>query len=252
MIQLGEGQSALIPHILLVHDDDEPRRSLTLSLQQLGYRVSATDNPGEVLTLSTNDPPDLMLLDTDLPGMDGLKTLLQFERITSAPVIVLSAQRGGPGEVLALELGADDYIRKPCPLDVLLARVKTSLRRVQRGDITDDNHRGRVVVGDIVVDPTAHEVTLGGQRVPLSPREFDLLYVLASEIDRVVPLEKLLSRVWGPDYQGEPQVVYVHIRWLREKLEQDPSHPQRIITVRGIGYKLESQEHRPQAPRHAA
>jgi DNA-binding response OmpR family regulator len=182
-----------------------------------------------------------VILDIGLPGMDGLEALRQFEERLMVPVIFLSARHRELDQVLGLELGADDYITKPFDLDVLLARIKAVLRRSLRMP-----SRGNTAVvlraGDLTIDPTAHTVTLAGRAIELPPREFDLLYVLASEAGHVVSADNLLAQVWGPEYAGEPQVVYVHIRWLREKLEEDPQHPRRIVTVRGVGYKLERQD----------
>jgi len=153
----------------------------------------------------------------------------------TAPVIFVTARRRQLDEVLGLELGADDYITKPFDMDVLLARIKVVLRRAAPPPSTPPPP---LVIGDLVVDMAAHTVMLRGQPVELAPREFDLLAALAQEAGRVLSVEELLARVWGAEYTGEPQVVYVHIRWLREKLEDDPHAPQRIVTVRGVGYKL--------------
>jgi DNA-binding response OmpR family regulator len=229
-------------HVLLVDDDALLRRSLSFSLEQAGYRVTTAANAEDALALSARDAPDLILLDIGLPGMDGLDALRHFQSRLGAPVIFLTARRRELDEVLGLELGADDYVTKPFDLDVLLARIKTVLRRVERPQIAPAPAPGPLIVGDLVLDPGAHTVTLGGRPVSLPPREFDLLHALALAPGQVLSSDALLARVWGAEYEGEPQVVYVHIRWLREKLEQDPHHPRRIITVRGVGYKLEAQE----------
>ncbi len=141
--------------------------------------------------------------------------------------------------MLGLELGADDYVTKPFDIDILVARIKAVLRRTQVPAASDVHEAQALVVGDVVIDPARHTVSVGGKLLELSPREFDLLQALAMQAGRVLSVDALLARVWGAEYQGEPQVVYVHIRWLREKIEQDPRHPQRIVTVRGVGYKLE-------------
>ena len=229
-------------HVLLVDDDALLRRSLAFNLEQAGYRVSTAANAEDALALAARDPPDLILLDIGLPGMDGLDALRHFRSRVGGPVIFLTARRRELDEVLGLELGADDYVTKPFDLDVLLARIKTVLRRVERSETVPTQISGPVVVGDLVLDPGAHTVTLAGRPVELPPREFDLLHTLALAPGQVVSADALLSRVWGAEYEGEPQVVYVHVRWLREKLEQDPHHPRRIVTVRGVGYKLEPQE----------
>jgi DNA-binding response OmpR family regulator len=228
-------------HILLVDDDALLRRSLTFNLEQAGYRVSAAANAEDALALAHRDPPDLVLLDIVLPGMDGLDALRHFQERLGVPVIFLTARRRELDQVLGLELGADDYVTKPFDLDVLLARIKVVLRRTQPSTPSPPE-RAPLTVGDLMLDPAAHTVTVGGRLVDLPPREFDLLHALALEAGRVVSVDDLLARVWGAEYEGESQVVYVHIRWLREKLEEDPHHPRRIITVRGVGYKLQPQE----------
>jgi DNA-binding response OmpR family regulator len=230
-------------HILLVDDDALLRRSLAFNLEQSGYRTSTAASAEDALALVRRDQPDLILLDIGLPGMDGLEALRRFQDQMSLPIIFLTARRRELDQVLGLELGADDYVTKPFQLDVLLARIKAVLRRSARGQAaTAAAESAPVVAGDITIDPAAHIVTLDGRRLDLPPREFDLLHTLALEAGRVISTDELLSRVWGAEYAGEPQVVYVHVRWLREKLEANPSQPTRIVTIRGVGYKLEPQE----------
>jgi DNA-binding response OmpR family regulator len=218
------------------------RRSLSFNLEKAGYRVSASATAEDALALARRDIPDLVLLDIGLPGMDGLQALRHFEEDLDVPVIFLTARERELDQVLGLELGADDYVTKPFRVDVLVARIRAVLRRAQRARRGLPKPSAPVVVGDLCIDPEAHQVTVGDRAVDLSPREFDLLHALALRAGRVVSLSDLLAQVWGAEYEGEPQVVYVNIRWLREKLEETPHHPRRIITVRGIGYKLEPQE----------
>ncbi len=225
-------------HVLLVDDDPLLRRSLAFNLEQAGYRVSAAASAEDALALAERDPPHLVLLDIGLPGMDGLEALRRFHGRMDVPVIFLTARRRELEQVLGLELGADDYVTKPFDRDVLLARIKAVLRRVQRPPAASPEPQ-LLAVGDLAIDPATHQVTVGSRTVALTRREFDLLYALALKPGQVLSAEELLARVWGAEYQGEPQVVYVHIRWLREKLEEDPHRPQRILTVRGVGYKLE-------------
>jgi DNA-binding response OmpR family regulator len=224
-------------HILLVDDDTLLRRSLTFNLEKAGYRVSPAATAEDALAQARLDPPDLVLLDIGLPGMDGLDALRSLRQQADVPVIFLTARRRELDQVLGLELGADDYVTKPFDIDVLLARIKAVLRRAAP-TAAQAPAPTPLAVGDLTIDPAAHTVTAGGRTVELSPREFDLLHALAMEAGRVVSVDDLLSRVWGAEYVGEPQVVYVHVRWLREKLEEDPGRPRRIITVRGRGYKL--------------
>jgi DNA-binding response OmpR family regulator len=226
-------------HILLVDDDALMRRSLAFNLEQAGFRVNSIANAEDALALARRDPPDLVLLDIGLPGMDGLDALRHFKDQLSLPVIFLTARRRNLDEVLGLELGADDYITKPFDLDVLLAHIKAVLRRTDRPS-APSNLPLALTVGDLLIDPVSHTVTVAGRPVELTPREFDLLHTFALEPNRVIPVEELLDRVWGAEFIGQPQVVYVHIRWLREKIETDPNHPERIISMRGVGYKLQT------------
>jgi DNA-binding response OmpR family regulator len=225
-------------HILLVDDDPLLRRSLSFNLERNGYRADVAASGEEALVIAQSNPPDLVLLDIGLPGMNGLDALREFRSGFTTPVIFLTARRRELDEVLGLELGADDYVTKPFDLDVLLARIRVALRHTQAATTPA---RTPHVAGDIAIDPTAHIAAVGGQTLDLSPREFDLLYALVADVGHVVTVDDLLASVWGAGYDGEPQVVYVHVRWLRQKLEDDPSHPRRIVTVRGVGYKLEPQ-----------
>jgi len=224
-------------HILIVDDDALLRRSLAFNLEKAGYRVSAAATAEDALAQVRLDPPDLVLLDIGLPGMDGLDALRNLQQRMDVPVIFLTARRRELDQVLGLELGADDYVTKPFDVDVLLARIKAVLRRAAPVP-TPAKKSPPLVVGDLKIDPAAHTVTVGGQAVELSPREFDVLHALAVEAGHVISVDDLLARVWGAEYAGEPQVVYVHVRKLREKLEDDPGHPRRIVTMRGVGYKL--------------
>ncbi len=217
------------------------RRSLAFNLEQAGYRVSAAANAEDGLALARRDPPDLILLDIGLPGMDGLDALRSFQGRADTPIIFVTARRRELDQALGLELGADDYITKPFDLNVLLARIKAVMRRYERST-PSKAVPDRLVVGDLVIEPAAHVVTLAGETLDLAPREFDLLCALAINAGQVVSVDDLLAQVWGAEYEGETQAVYVHIRWLREKIEADPQKPLRIVTVRGIGYKLEALE----------
>jgi DNA-binding response OmpR family regulator len=231
----------MMAHLLLVDDDDLLRRSLAFNLEKAGYHVSTAATAEDALLHSQQQRPDLVILDIGLPGIDGLEALRQFHERFSVPVIFLTARRREFDQVLGLELGADDYVTKPFDFDVLAARVKAVLRRGQVAAVTAPAEPTALTVGDLTIDPQAHIVTLRNQPLELPPREFDLLYALALAAGHVISAEDLIARVWGAEYSGEPQVVYVHIRWLREKIEDDPNHPRRIITVRGVGYKLEPQ-----------
>jgi DNA-binding response OmpR family regulator len=183
--------------------------------------------------------PDLVLLDISLPVMDGLDAMRQLKDQFDLPVIFVTARRRELDEALGLELGGDDYITKPFDFNVLVAHIKAVLRRFDRTTATPAISTNEpVVVGELVVDPRSHSVVLAGKLIELPRREFDLLHALSLQPGRVLTVDELLGTVWGAEFVGQPQVVYVHIRWLREKIERDASHPRRIMTVRGVGYKL--------------
>ena len=224
-------------HILLVDDDALMRRSLAFNLEQAGFHAVSAANAEDALALARQNPPDLVLLDIGLPGMDGLEAIRRFKEQFHVPVIFVTARRRNLDEILGLELGADDYIIKPFDVDVLIAHIKAVLRR-NESTPASLQPVSPLIVGDLTLDLSAHTVTLSGQPVELSPKEFSLLHALALEPGRVRSVDELLASVWGAEFVGQPQVVYVHIRWLREKLEADPEHPVRLLTVRGVGYKL--------------
>ncbi len=227
--------------ILLVDDDALFRRSLSFHLEQAGYQVQTTANAEDGLKSIRDEPVDLILLDIGLPGMDGLEALRYFNNQVGAPVIFLTARRRELDEILGLELGADDYITKPFDSRVLLARIKAVLRRSQREQQSAAAPEA-FSVGDIDIDRRAHTVKLKGTPIELTPIEFKLINTLAQQPGHVFSADDLLRQVWGVEYVGQPQVVYVHIRALRTKLEENPNRPKRIMTVRGVGYKLVPQE----------
>jgi DNA-binding response OmpR family regulator len=248
--------------ILLIDDDALFRRSLSFHLTQAGYQVRTAASAEDGLKSSYDQPIDLILLDIGLPGMDGLEALRHFDDQFGAPVIFITARRreldeilglefgaddyitkpfDTADEILGLELGADDYITKPFDTTVLLARIKAVLRRSQRKQEPTAAIEA-ISVGDIDIDPRSHTVKLKGEPVELTPIEFKLLNTLALHAGHVFSADDLLSSVWGAEYIGQPQVVYVHIRALRTKLERNPNRPHRIMTVGGVGVKLFAQE----------
>lgn len=224
-------------HILLIDDDALLVKSLAYTLQQNGYDTTTALNAEQGLARLETITPNLILLDIGLPGMDGLETLKRIEKEKQIPVIFLTARRRELDEVLGLELGAQDYITKPFNEDVLLARIKTVLRRHERAPEARETTL-QLVCGEVAIDVSAHIVTLRGKAVDLAPKAFELLRALAQNAGQVMSVDQLIEQVWGIEFAGEPQVVYVHIRWVREKIEDDPSNPKRLVTVRGVGYKL--------------
>ena len=238
----NECEGSVAKHILLVDDDALMRRSLAFNLEQAGYRASTAESAETALAQVRLERPDLVLLDISLPVMDGLDAMRQLKAQFDLPVIFLTARRRELDEALGLELGGDDYITKPFDFNVLVAHIKAVLRRFDHTGVSPTAQAAAnpepLVVGDLMVDPVMHTVTLAGKSVELPRREFDLMHALALQPGRVFTVDELLGAVWGAEFIGQPQVVYVHIRWLREKIEANPNHPHRIVTVRGVGYKL--------------
>lgn len=227
--------------ILLIDDDKLMRRSLAFNLQQAGYSASTAADAETGIEMIRQHRPDLVILDIGLPGMDGLDALKVIRDQMGVPVILLTARRRGVDEILGLELGADDYVTKPFEFDVLQARVKAVIRRTA-GLKELAEPEGAITQGNLSIDPIGHQVMLGGEPVNLSPREFDLLYLLVLNAGKVLSTDDILNRVWGAEFDGQPQVVYVHIRWLREKLGDTRASAPMIQTVRGVGYKFKPVE----------
>lgn len=223
--------------LLLVDDDALLRRSLTFQLQNAGYDVTAVGTAADALAIFTTTPPDLALLDIGLPDLDGLELLRQLHLTATLPVIFITARVAELDELLGLELGADDYIPKPFSTEKLLARIRTVLRRTALKE-SQAEPSTILTVGDLTLDHVAHVVTLNGTAIDLPPRVFDLLHALMQRAGRVVTADELFKTVWGEAFTGDPQVLYVHTRWLREKIESDPNKPTRLLTIRGVGYKL--------------
>ncbi|MCE7980290.1 MAG: DNA-binding response regulator [Caldilinea sp. CFX5] len=227
-------------HILIVDHDPLLQRNLALSLRQAGLHITTATTAAEAVALIQQAPPDLILLDTHLRDLDWLAALHRLRTVTDAPILFVAAQRCEAEEALCLEAGADDYLAPPFDQDVLLARIHVALRHTQPA-ATLPNARDVVQVGDLVIDPKRFTATVQGKALTLSAREFALLTALAHHAGQVLSLEALISQVWGADYEGEAQAVYIYIRTLRSKLaEAAPTAACRIVTVRGAGYKLTS------------
>lgn len=227
--------------VIVVDDDDLFRRSLAFSLEQAGFEVSTAATAEDAIALTAQKRPDIVLLDIMLPGMDGLEALRYLHDKLGIPVIFLTARRREVDQIVGLELGADDYLPKPFNPDVLMAHIRAVLRRT-KAVLPLESNLQEIQINDLVIDSRSRTVTLHGNPIDLTPKEFDLLFALAIEPNRVFTIEELLSRVWGAEYQGQPQIVYVNIRWLRQKIERDPANPTHLISVRGVGYKLVGQK----------
>jgi DNA-binding response OmpR family regulator len=235
--------------ILVVDDEKTLRDMLEYNLKREGYRVLGASEGTEALRLAFSEQPDLVILDIMLPGMNGFDVCRAIRKQLTVPILMLSAREEEIDKVLGLELGADDYLTKPFGLRELLARVHAMLRRAEmlqaqaaeaNGAITpEDREALRVLVaGDLSISLASRTVTLGGKAVDTKPKEFDLLAFLAAHPMQVFSRETLLDRVWGYEFVGGTRTVDVHVRWLRQKLEEDPANPEIIQTVYGVGYKF--------------
>ncbi len=231
--------------VLVVEDDQTLLETLEYNLSRQGYHVlTASDGP-TALKVAREERPDLVLLDLMLPGLDGFEVCRILRRETNVPILMLTARADEIDKVVGLELGADDYLTKPFHMRELLARVKALLRRVrlvreEAAASGDQEPEGEAwTFGDLVISPGRREVRRGGARLHLRPKEYDLLLFLAQNRGQALSRDRILEQVWGWDFGGGTRTVDVHIRWLREKIEPDPAHPTRIVTVRGVGYRFE-------------
>jgi DNA-binding response OmpR family regulator len=220
--------------ILLVEDDATVRETLALNLRTEGYEVHTAEDGETGLRLGRELPVDLVILDVMLPELDGLTVCRVLRKESQVPIILLTARGTETDKIIGLETGADDYIVKPFSLGEFLARVRAALRRG-----ISSQPGTEMVSGNIHLDLVSRRVFLGDEELQLAPREFELLATLMRNQGAVLTRELLLTRVWGSEFIGDPRTVDVHIRWLREKVEQDPSSPERIQTVRGVGYRFE-------------
>ncbi len=222
-----------MPKVLIVEDEKVLLDLLTRHLQNEGYTVIGTTNGEEGLELARNEQPDLCILDVMLPGLDGLSICRILRRESNMAIILLTARAGEIDRVIGLDSGADDYVVKPFSLPELTARVRAALRRLPR------QAENVLQAGDLRVDLLARRVFVGDREVRLSHKEFELLAVLMRNKGAVLSREFLISQVWGYDFDGDMRTVDVHIRWLREKIERDPSKPVHLQTVRGVGYRID-------------
>ncbi|HMQ52566.1 MAG TPA: response regulator transcription factor [Anaerolineae bacterium] len=222
-----------MPSILIVEDDEILRQTLAYNLEAEGYQVLTAADGTTGLELARTQPLNLVILDLMLPGLDGLSVCRILRRELEVPIIILTARSGEVDKIVGLDSGADDYITKPFSLGEFLARVRAALRRQPR-PVTD-----RLEAADLSLDLIGRKAYLGDKQLNLSYKEFDLLAELMRNKGMVLSRDLLLSKVWGYEAVGESRTVDVHIRWLREKIEQNPSKPKRITTIQRIGYRFE-------------
>jgi len=235
----------MVEKILIVEDEISLQETLAYNLRKQGYEVVISGDGPSALEEVRNSKPDLILLDIMLPGMDGFEVCRKLRSEVSTPVLMLTARDDEIDRVVGLEVGADDYLTKPFSMRELIARVKAMLRRVKiiRDEInlmnSGTDQRSFFEFDKIKIDLGRRELRVDNKIVNLKPKEFDLLIYLIRHKNQVLSRDQILESVWGWEYIGDSRTVDVHVRWLREKVEEDPSNPKRIITARGAGYRFE-------------
>ena len=226
--------------VLIAEDEENILKSLKYNLEKNGYRVSTASDGEQCIELNRKLSPDIIILDIMLPKLDGLEACRIIRQESEVPIIMLTAKVEEIDRVVGLELGADDYVTKPFYMREIIARVRSLLKRNKRGQLnTYQNNLDSIRVNNLTLDLLGHSAKIGGEDLALKPREFALLSLFMKNKGRVFTREQLLQQAWGYDYLGDTRTVDVHIRWLREKIELNPSQPTRIVTVRRVGYRFE-------------
>jgi DNA-binding response OmpR family regulator len=229
--------------ILIVEDELSLRETLTYNLERQGYQIKTAVDGQAALDIARSFLPDLIVLDIMLPILDGFEVCQILRREMNVPIIMLTAKDEEIDRVIGLEIGADDYITKPFSMREFLARVKAQLRRIRliKEEMEPKTEFPKEILHfeNLTLDLTRREILLNDLPLSLKPKEFDLLLFFARHRGHVLSRDLLLERVWGWDFSGGSRTVDVHVRWLREKIEQDPAKPVRIVTVRGVGYRFE-------------
>jgi two-component system, OmpR family, KDP operon response regulator KdpE len=221
--------------ILLVDDEVPIQRALAPLLRSRGYDVEVAGTGGEALEMARTHTPDLIVLDLGLPDIDGAEVCRRLRAASPVPIIVLSARASEADKVAALDLGAEDYVTKPFGPEELLARVRVALRRVFS---SDDAPVGRMRAGDLTIDYDRRRVLVRGDEIRLTPKEFELLALLARSADRVLTHRALLKAIWGPHAVSQPEHLWVLMAQLRKKIEPDPSHPRYLLSEPWVGYRF--------------
>ena len=224
--------------VLIVEDDRNLLDTLVYNVKKEGYDV-VTSTDGEAAIVSAREEkPDLIILDIMLPTLNGLEVCRILRKEMTTPILMLTARNEEVDKIIGLEIGADDYMTKPFSMRELIARLRAMLRRADMTVSRPDSPGKTITTGTLEIDAERHRITDSGKELELSPREYDLLVFLAINKGFVFTREQLLEKVWGYDFAGDTRTVDVHIRWLRQKIEVDPSRPEKLLTVRGAGYKL--------------
>lgn len=226
------------PTVLVVEDEPGFIDALQIGLAREGFIVHVATDGITALEMFEQVAPDVILLDVMLPRASGIDVCRQIRMRSSVPIIMVTAKGGEIDTVVGLEVGADDYVTKPYRIRELVARMRAVMRR-RSADRGADLSAEALEMGPVVLDPQEHLVTLSGQPISMPLKEFELLHLLMANAGRVLPRDLLIDRVWGSDYVGDTKTLDVHIKRLRSKIEPDPSQPQLIVTIRGLGYKFE-------------
>jgi len=226
--------------ILIVEDDTNLLATLKYNLSRESYDVVTAIDGAQALEVARKEKPDLIILDIMLPELSGYEVCRILRKEMIVPVLMLTAKTEEIDKVVGLEIGADDYMTKPFSMRELLARVRAMIRRTTMTKPQTVDEQQLLVMNDLEIDTARHQALLRSKEIALTPKEFDLLVFLARNKGFVFSREQLLEKVWGYDYAGDTRTVDVHIRWLRKKIESDPAKPERVVTIRGTGYKLES------------
>jgi two-component system, OmpR family, response regulator RegX3 len=228
------------PVVLVVEDEPSFVEALTIGLTREGFRVVSVTDGFEAVQRFDDIQPDIVLLDVMLPRLSGIDVCRQLRKRSPVPIIMVTAKGAEIDTVVGLEVGADDYITKPYRMREVVARMRAVLRRSPADNPNaSELSPGSLAVGEVVLDPDEHRVTIDGEDVSLPLKEFELLQLLLANAGRVLPRETLIDRVWGSDYVGDTKTLDVHIKRLRAKVEPNPANPTRIITYRGLGYKFD-------------
>jgi two-component system response regulator VicR len=227
-----------VHRILLVDDDPLICKGLKFNLEQAGYQVATASTAHTALEISSRLPFDIAILDVGLPDDSGLDLCRKLKDRQNLPVIFLTARRRELDEIVGLEVGGDDYVTKPFSTDLLLARIRAVLRRSEKNAPRPEPVNKPIIAGQFELNYMTHIASKQGLILDLAPLEFSLLHLFVSHPDRVYTSDELVESIWGVEYKGERQVLYVQIRSLREKIEEDPSNPRHIVTLRGVGYKF--------------
>jgi DNA-binding response OmpR family regulator len=225
--------------LLVVEDDVNLQETIKYNLQKEGYGVITASDGEQALAVARKEKPVLIILDIMLPKLNGFEVCRILRKEMTTPILMLTAKTDETDKIVGLEIGADDYMTKPFSIRELLAHVRAMLRRAKMVETPSTAGRASIKIGDLEVDTARHRASLAGVVLELSPKEFDLLAFLTRNKGLVFSREHLLEKVWGYDFAGDTRTVDVHIRWLRQKIEADPSQPKYLVTVRGTGYKLE-------------